>query len=495
MKSINLSETIHHTLKSKKILPFFLWLICFLLFLKKSDVEWHQARNYIVLFNRYSLDYILFIITLTLLSSAISLKKLTPLQKGWKQYTFNITEYVLIISYTLTGTLSLAENYLQHHPMKLLHINAPISPSQLIILSLGENISDPELGYRPRPKTQNSKMRGPFALQNLYDTTETKFITPPAVDYQTDANGFRNPPGVKKAQLLSIGDSVTHGAFVQRDEIWSVILANRLGYSEANLAMSGYSPQQEVITLERYGFQLQPELVLCQIFYGNDLGDAFNFEQWKRSEKNYLEFINESFGPMPDLFLCGEYLKGLLQKPEITDKQDKFKPIVCDLHGQKVKMGFYPNPTFWFMREDEIKNHPGFNALIQAMEKGKQLCEQRNIQFLVCLVPDKLMVYYDFIADEENQMRLLKQQNPQWLKKAVPLNQNHHEELRRFLDHRKNVITAALEEKHIEFIDMTESFRNHVQQAGEIVYYPFDTHWNPKGHQLAAGIVYQYLEK
>lgn len=495
MKSTNLINRIHHHIQSKKILPFILWLICFLLLLRKSDVEWHQARDYIVLFNWYSLDYILFLITLILLSSAISLKRFIPLQKGWKRYALNFAEYVLIIAYTLTGIVSLAECYLQHHPMKLLHINAPISPSQLIILSLGENISDPALGYRPRPKTKTSKMQGPFALQNLYDTTQANFITPPVVDYQTDTNGFRNPPGVEKAQLISIGDSITHGAFVQRDEIWSAILAKRLGYSEANLAMSGYSPQQEIITLERYGFQFQPEIILCQIFYGNDLGDAFNFKQWKQSDKSYLEFIKESFGPMPDLFLCGEYLKGLLQKPQETDKQDKFKPIVCDLNGQEVKMGFYPNPTFWFMSEDEIKNHPGFNALIKAMEKGKQLCEQRNIRFVVCLVPDKLMVYYDFIADEENRLRLLKQQNPQWFENAIPLSQTHYDELRRFLDHRKNVITQAIETKNIEFVDMTEPFRNHVQKRGEVVYYPYDTHWNPKGHQLAADIVFQYIEK
>jgi hypothetical protein len=73
-------------------------------------------------------------------------------------------------------------------------------------------------------------------------------------------------------------------------------------------------------------------------------------------------------------------------------------------------------------------------------------------------------------------------------KRATPelIRQNMDDQSRLFAD-------FAAEHKML-YLDLTPIFQ---QEAGASVelYYPFDTHWNQLGHNLAAEAIYNYIEE
>ncbi|MGH9905146.1 MAG: hypothetical protein ACRD8U_06115, partial [Pyrinomonadaceae bacterium] len=103
------------------------------------------------------------------------------------------------------------------------------------------------------------------------------------VDYRTDEQGFRNPDGVRRADVVFIGDSFTEGATVEENDTFVRQVGAASGLSVVNLGRGAYGPQQELIVLERYGLAYRPRVVVWQLFEGNDLPDASLFREWKEN--------------------------------------------------------------------------------------------------------------------------------------------------------------------------------------------------------------------
>lgn len=91
---------------------------------------------------------------------------------------------------------------------------------------------------------------------------------------RNDKYGFNNPNyswSQDHVNLLLIGDSFTHGAFVKAgDDIGGQL--RRFGKSVINLGMVGDGPLMELATLIEYGTKIKPEIVLW-FYFENDLED------------------------------------------------------------------------------------------------------------------------------------------------------------------------------------------------------------------------------
>ncbi|MCC6155568.1 MAG: SGNH/GDSL hydrolase family protein, partial [Candidatus Hydrogenedentes bacterium] len=96
----------------------------------------------------------------------------------------------------------------------------------------------------------------------------------PVVTYNTDANGFRNPPGVDTADIAFIGDSFTEGGTMPLETTFPRLVEQKLGARIINLGRGGYGPPQEVAVLWKYALQYQPKTVVWTLFEGNDIKDA-----------------------------------------------------------------------------------------------------------------------------------------------------------------------------------------------------------------------------
>lgn len=94
------------------------------------------------------------------------------------------------------------------------------------------------------------------------------------VVYDSDERGFNNPRGIWNGdyfQVVTIGDSFTHGICVDPDENASLI--RDIYPKTLNLGMGGAGPLMQLGIVREYASQLKPEVLLWFYFEGNDLSD------------------------------------------------------------------------------------------------------------------------------------------------------------------------------------------------------------------------------
>jgi acetyltransferase AlgX (SGNH hydrolase-like protein) len=65
---------------------------------------------------------------------------------------------------------------------------------------------------------------------------------------------------------------------------------------------------------------------------------------------------------------------------------------------------------------------------------------------------------------------------------------------REHMDDQARLLADFAVENQIQFLDLTPVFQDEAGLGAEL-YYPFDTHWNQLGHDLAAGTISKYLEE
>jgi hypothetical protein len=61
-----------------------------------------------------------------------------------------------------------------------------------------------------------------------------------------------------------------------------------------------------------------------------------------------------------------------------------------------------------------------------------------------------------------------------------------------FADASRDALATLAREIGVRFVDLVPEFEARAQR-GELLYYPFDTHWNPAGRQAAAEVLAREL--
>ena len=462
------------------------------------NIGWHTSQSYLVILGRYSTEYFALIVTLVLAAGALSVHGL--LKPGTKAGCFfkGVFEVIMIGGYTLAGCFSLTECWLHHHP-SWVQAGASVDANNRAVLNqLRWIVPDPEIGKLPplnvhKPDTKPSC----YPLDAIYDYPPWTRAERRVIPYYTDSNGFRNDYEVETADLVVVGDSFTEAGGVRREEIWSSVVADQIGYSEINLGHGGYCPQQEEIAFRRYGLPRNPKLVLMQLFLGNDMDDSLGFELWKKSGKSYPDYVRDGakVPPVsPTLELFERFLVNFTKQDAISPDSvmGSFKPIEVSLAGEQLPIAFAHELHLLMKTEEELEGHCGMRPMLEAIERTADACDISSIPFAVCLIPGKLRFYYDYISDSENLSRLIEQQ------KTVPIKETP-EEIERLIrsrwDNQSRVISRFLENRQIHCIDLTQTFVERVAETGDVLYFPGDTHWNPEGHRLAGLAVADWLRE
>ena len=115
--------------------------------------------------------------------------------------------------------------------------------------------------------------------------------------YQSDRYGFNNPDSEwdnEEIEYLLVGDSMTHGACVDRPNDMSSVLRNLSGKSVLNLGQGGTGPLIQYAILREYlnrDIKRDIKKIIMVYFEGNDL---WNFLDEKNNNilSNYLDDLN-----------------------------------------------------------------------------------------------------------------------------------------------------------------------------------------------------------
>jgi len=210
------------------------------------------------------------------------------------------------------------------------------------------------------------------------------------VAYRTDENGFRNPPRIRRADIVVVGDSVTEAGEVAEEATFARKAGEALGMRVMNLGTSGYGPQQELAVLKRYGLSYHPRLAVWQVTEWNDLEDA----------QMYLKRNDPSAKTLPPWKVVYARHSPVAQLVAALMPAQRPNSVVFWRSDGGVEAR-----AFWPYRPDRHKQLPdGFAETTRTIADASMLCRSRGIEFVVLYVPSHVRVllpYMHFKSDAE----------------------------------------------------------------------------------------------
>jgi hypothetical protein len=327
-------------------------------------------------------------------------------------------------------------------------------------------------------------MRGTIAPLS---TAQDHVIT--QVHMMTDANGFRNSPPEKATYgIVALGDSFTRASGVVTP--WPQKLAEHTGSDVLNLGDVGFGPQDELMVLKQYGLKKQPRWVILAYFEGNDLYDAASYEAAN-------PFILFRFGR----YILGRGLETWQEKnsdPASATVIPNYRyPIRITINHKDLETVFFSSYISWLsLSREAIVASQNYRLVGETILQAQELSKSAGANFLFVYVPSKSHVYLPYLNDPATIERVfidvptLELDDAGFLQftsdMATP------ELTHRHMDDQAKLLADFAAEHHIRLLNLTPIFQEEAG-AGVELYYPFDTHWNQLGHDLAAETIYNNI--
>jgi hypothetical protein len=307
----------------------------------------------------------------------------------------------------------------------------------------------------------------------------------------TDKNGFRNSaPESATYEIVALGDSFTRASGVATP--WPQKLAEHTESDVLNLGDVGFAPQDELKVLKQYGLKKQPQWVILAYFEGNDLYDAASYEQAN-------PFI---------LLRFGRYMLGRGLEAWQDDQSDGAQaatsstyryPITITTNGKELEMVFFSSYISWLsLPRESIAASQNYRIVKETILQAQQLSEAAEANFLLVYVPSKSHVYLPYLEDAETLTHVFADVPRLALDEAGFIQFTDEKATpgltRQHMDDQASLLADFAAEQNFRFINLTPVFQEEAG-AGAELYYPFDTHWNQAGHDLAAGIIYNNMKE
>jgi len=301
--------------------------------------------------------------------------------------------------------------------------------------------------------------------------------------------GLRGPdieqdkaPGTYR--ILMLGDSFTFGEGVKNEEIFSSLLERRLDSPSRpveilNAGVNSYSPVLSYLALREYLNKLDPDLVVLnldmsdlvqEVAYrkvavydergeilrvpGTDEDDARNKRSpwWSGSKSNWVD-NHLYFGRL--VFF---YLKGLTR-----DRSDITVTNVVEL----------ANPVLLAhtLKSDTMDRIEQWRSIFDSIGRIKTFCDERGIRFLMTVYP---------WGHQINDREWVPGRNLFVPKESV------------ISDKSIRVIEELSMKNGVAFLNLFPAFR--ARQLEGPLYYNYDMHWRPKGHEVMAEALENYIQ-
>jgi hypothetical protein len=307
----------------------------------------------------------------------------------------------------------------------------------------------------------------------------------------TDANGFRNAPPEKATYgIVALGDSFTKASGVATP--WTQKLAEYTGSDVLNLGEVGFGPQDELKVLRQYGLKKQPKWVILAYFEGNDLYDAASYNQAS-------PFILLRFGK----YILSRSIEALQQRRSVGAQAAAIPtyryPITMRINHKELKMVFFSSYISWLaLSKESIAASQNYRLVRETILQMQALSESAGANFLLVYVPSKSHIYLPYLNDPDTiaqvfaDVPLIELDDTGLLQfrddTATP------ELVHQYMDDQARLLADFAAENHIRFLNLTPIFQEEAGTGTEL-YYPFDTHWNQLGHDLAAVSIKEYIEE
>lgn len=290
------------------------------------------------------------------------------------------------------------------------------------------------------------------------------------VSIAVNARGMRDEAVDRRkageTRLLVLGDSFPFGWGVEAEETFGARLEDALrpqlpGIQVLNGGVPGYGPVDLADWLERYGVDLEPDLVLVTFFLGNDLIDA--------TEKHRRIVVTDASGKKGDL---ADQQRDLLYQHSHLVRL--FKRALPGAVRSRLRSWLgLPEPWATTYLRDVLESYAidetalaaeGRESSSRALARMESLAREHDFELSIALLPGPLQ-----IVDESWRRGL----------DRLGAEGSTHD------PHRPaQIFTELAEKRAAPVIDLTPAFREASEPA--TLFFRYDPHWTPAGHALAA---------
>ncbi len=382
----------------------------------------------------------------------------------WRRWGANL---LLLLSSILVGLL-LVEGLL-----RVLGLT-----SREIVLSRGMQI-DEDCGFVLRPGAQLNAIPGVMPVVRIN-----------SLGLRDQEYSEKKPP--QTVRILALGDSFTYGR-VHYEYNFLTLLEERLDQhwpewrvEILNAGVPAYQPVNELHYLKKYGFRLEPDLVLLNFYVGNDL-----FSNEKEPTDLHPEApIHDELEtvetlPLYSLLRWSELYWTVLNFYARYQVLEEINQRVPELDPSQMEDPRRIHPDFWMMDEEqygeELKqqmrlyfsserrndwDRENFVTTVAVIQEMAEMCRERGVDFAVVLIPSEVQV--------DEKVRELFQEA---IEEEIPVSTFDFEQPQKTL-------VQQLNETGIHCLDLLPAFSR--QGKEKRLYLLRDTHWNEEGNALAA---------
>lgn len=333
-----------------------------------------------------------------------------------------------------------------------------------------EYVSDPALvfTYRQTNYTYRKSLMG-----DLYSTGYGIPAEPVRYVASYNEDGFRKNSSQAPYSIAVIGDSYIE--FGESDaNTFTELLKVESGLSVLNIGRGWYGPYQYLELLRRYALAVKPKYVFFAFFSGNDFNDITEYEAWRAGGQYYFYRNLDNQNVVSRFALATgdvvRYLKfrikGLLGH-ETARRVDRSFLGLIRIGSEKVPMVLPRWET-----EVTIQQLTAINSIVSEFNS---ICHEHGIVPVLIYIPTATQVYGRLHSKDSNSHFIERV-------RSAPDNPS------------LQAVASLAAELDMDFINLLPVFQEKADE-GNLLYYPFDTHWNLEGRRTAAAFVASYLHR
>lgn len=293
-------------------------------------------------------------------------------------------------------------------------------------------------------------------------------------EFTLNSKGFKDvefttekPEGVYR--MIGIGDSFSFG-IVPYQYNYLTLFEEKLSQENPkveliNMGIPGMGPRDYLSLLVNEGLEVQPDMVLLSFYIGNDFMDNQFKAQERQRERSYvISFVRS-------LIKLQTQYEGLVFNPNnsLTYVDD------APTHTDEYYLNDTKNKSNMFVKNPADDIFEGYvKDAVSDILKIKEICDYRNIELVVVIIPDEVQV------DQNLQAKIVEMfdsDDPDKLDFRLP----------------NRMLKETFIKNEIKYIDLMDEF---IAASGKTrLYKPNDTHWNIAGNQLAAEVLFKKISE
>ncbi len=283
----------------------------------------------------------------------------------------------------------------------------------------------------------------------------------------TNHEGLRKSHGVPEHGVWPItvtGDSSVFGSYNSDEQTLSARLHQKLKLPVRNLAFPGHpiTPMTNLLQREE---KISP-LIIWGMTERSITKEVFDSDQQKREKSAPDTHGFERFKEWFDVHAKDSFVRYLANLIWMN-----FKYYVLNEIPDSLWTPLHPQMLFYregVGRMGRVAEPEELKIIGDGAEALVREASSRGATVVILLIPDKCTIYPEYVSDPAR-----------W--------ENLREN--RFLDH----LETSLRDRHLHVINLWPVFR--ARKSEGWLYYPDDTHWNPRGIGVATDAVMAYLRK